>query len=294
LTDAVADSSNWRNVMRKLGLNATSAGVVRIVRRDVERLGLDTSHFRGKRIWSDAQLRRAVMNSHSWDELLDALGLAPGSGDARIRVKAHAIRLGLDLSLLENPLGNSAGPAEAQPDLRYLRDAATSLAASWFSLCGFSVAIPAEPTVYDLLVDMQEGIKRVQVKTTTCCSKDGWAVVVGRRSYSAVDGDLAIYLIPSRIIAGRVGILLHTYTNYIVGSAAGLMAPAVALNGLRRAGERPARDVGWRTAGVDCPVCQLKENTSRAHRRGYVIKSSCTRVQAEPRARRCGTPACRW
>ena len=247
LTDAVAGSSNWRNVMRKLGLNATSAGTIRIVRRDVERLGLDTSHFRGKRIWSDAQLRRAVMNSHSWDELLDALGLAPGSGDARIRVKAHAIRLGLDLSHLENPLGNSAGPAEAQPDLRYLRDAATSLAASWFSLCGFSVAIPAEPTVYDLLVDMQDGIKRVQVKTTTCYSKDGWAVVVGRRSYSAgnrerripydpesidwffiVDGDLAIYLIPSRIIAGRVGILLHTYTKYIVGSAAGLMAPAVA------------------------------------------------------------------
>ena len=90
-------------------------------------------------------------------------------------------------------------------------------------------------------------IKRIQVKTTTCYSKDGWVVVVGRRPYSAghrerripydpesidwffiVDGDLAIYLIPSRIIAGRVGILLHTYTNYIVGSAAGLMAPAVA------------------------------------------------------------------
>ena len=43
-----------------------------------------------------------------------------------------------------------------------------------------------------------------------------------------MDGDLAIYLIPSRIIAGRVGILLHTYTKYMVGSAVGLMAPAVA------------------------------------------------------------------
>src|SRR6266487_5427621 len=69
LTDAVAGSTNWRNVMRKLGLNASSAGAIRIVRRDVERLGLDTSHFRGKRIWSDAQLRRAVMDSQSWDEL---------------------------------------------------------------------------------------------------------------------------------------------------------------------------------------------------------------------------------
>ena len=133
--------------MRKLGLNANSAGAIRIVRRDVEHLGLDTSHFRGKRIWSDAQLRRAVIDSQSWDELLSTLGLAPGSGDGRTRVKAHAMRLGLDLSHLENTHREFApGPAEVKPDLRYLRDAATSLAASWFSLCGFSVAIPTEPT----------------------------------------------------------------------------------------------------------------------------------------------------
>ena len=40
-----------------------------------------------------------------------------------------------------------------------------------------------------------------------------------------MDGDLAMYLIPSRVIAGRVAILLRTYTEYIVGNAAGLMAP---------------------------------------------------------------------
>ena len=40
-----------------------------------------------------------------------------------------------------------------------------------------------------------------------------------------VDGDLSLYLIPSKVIAGRVGILLRTYTKYIVGNAAGLMAP---------------------------------------------------------------------
>ena len=118
---------------------------------------------------------------------------------ARIRVKAHAMRLGLDLSHLENPAGNSAGPAEAKPDLRYLRDAATSLAASWFSLCGFSVAIPAEPTVYDLLVVMPEGIKRVQVKTTTCYSKDGWTVVVGRRPYSVGNRERRIPYDPESI-----------------------------------------------------------------------------------------------
>jgi hypothetical protein len=182
------------------------------------------------------------MDARSWDELLTTLGLAPLSGDGRIRVKAHAMRLGLDLAHLENPIANSPGPTTVKPELRYLRDAATSIAASWFSLCGFSVALPVEPSVYDLLVAMPDGIKRVQVKTTTCYGKDGWTVVVSRRPYSVgnrerrvpydpelidwffvVDGDLTIYLIPSLVIAGRVSILLHTYTKYIVGNAAGLM-----------------------------------------------------------------------
>jgi len=245
LKDVVAGATNWRDVMRALGLRDNSAGVIRIVKRHVASLGLDTSHFRGKRSWSDAQLRRAVIDAQSWDELLVTLGLAPRSGDGRVRVKAHAMRLRLDLTHLEDSTANSAGPAEVKPDLRYLRDAATSIATSWFSLCGYNVAIPLEPTVYDLLVSMPTGIKRVQVKTTTCFSKDGWTVVVSRRPYSIgnrerripydpdlidwffiMDGDLTIYLIPSRVIAGRVAILLHTYTKYIVGSAAGLMAPS--------------------------------------------------------------------
>ncbi len=40
-----------------------------------------------------------------------------------------------------------------------------------------------------------------------------------------MDGDLTMYLIPSRVIAGRVAILLRTYEKYIVGNAAGLLAP---------------------------------------------------------------------
>jgi hypothetical protein len=152
------------------------------------------------------------------------------------------MRLGLDLTRLENSIASSPGPAEIKPDLRYLRDAATSIASSWFSLCGFNVAIPLEPAVYDLLVSMPDEIKRVQVKTTTYKSKDGWMIQVGRRPYSIgnnarlipydpelidlffiVDGDLSLYLIPSMVIAGRVGLLLRTYTRYIVGNAAGLM-----------------------------------------------------------------------
>ena len=130
-----------------------------------------------------------------------------------------------------------------EPAIKNLREAAAALAACWFSLCGFGAAIPIEPAVYDLLVSTPAGIKRVQVKTTTYKSKAGWQVVVGRRPYSVgnreplvpydpelidwffiVDGDLNIYLIPSQVIAGRVVILLRTYSKYIVGSAAGLMA----------------------------------------------------------------------
>jgi hypothetical protein len=166
------------------------------------------------------------------------------SGDERIRVKAHALRLGLDLSHLEDQPREAQSRSYAKPALRNLREAATSLAACWFSLCGFIPAIPVEPAVYDLLVSMPDGIKRVQVKTTTYNGKNGWMIQVGRRPYSIgnnarlvpydpdsidlffiVDGDLSLYVIPNRVIAGRVSLLLRTYSKYIVGNAAGLMAP---------------------------------------------------------------------
>jgi len=228
--------------MRELGLNATSAGAIRIVRRHAVRLGLDTSHFRGKRSWSDAQLRHAVLESRSWDELLVALGLSSDSGNVRTHVKGHAVRLGIDLSHLGSTVPTGSKPRDLKPDLRHLREAGTSLAAAWFMLCGYDVLLPIEPATYDLVVSLPGGLSRVQVKTTTHYSKNGWMVTVGRRPYSVgntapvipydpdvidhfviIDGDLSIYLIPSRLIAGRVGLLLRTYKEFIVGNAGGLL-----------------------------------------------------------------------
>jgi hypothetical protein len=245
LKNAVAEARSWRGVLRKLDLCVTSAGSIRVVKRRVALLGLDTSHFTGQRTWSDAALRRAAAQACSWNELLEAIGMKSRSGDERTRVRAHAVRLGLDLSHLSDRPRDAAGQLVPEPELKNLRDAATSLAACWFSLRGFGAAVPIEPTIYDLLVSTPEGIKRVQVKTTTYKGKVGWQVGVGRRPYSIgnreplrpydpelidwffiVDGDLNIYLIPSQVIGGRVGILLRTYTKYIVGSAAGLMAPS--------------------------------------------------------------------
>ena len=109
-------------------------------------------------------------------------------------------------------------------------------------MCGCDVLFPIEPAVYDLVVQMPEGLRRVQVKTTTSMGSTGWQVGIGRHPHSAgkggprlpydpdvidyffiVDGDLAMHLIPSRIVAGRVALGLRTYRQYIVGSAAGFL-----------------------------------------------------------------------
>jgi hypothetical protein len=77
-------------------------------------------------------------------------------------VKAHARRLGLDLSRLQAPESGRPAIPDLTPDLKRLRDAAASIAAAWFLLCGHNASIPIEPTLYDLLVSMPDGIKRAQ------------------------------------------------------------------------------------------------------------------------------------
>lgn len=228
--------------MRELGLNPMSAGAIRIVRRHAIRLELDTSHFRGKRRWSDEQLRNAVVNGKSWDDVLLSLGLSTNSGNARTFIKSHAIRLGIDFSHLGAYVPVEPDPWTLKADLKHLREAGASIAAAWFTLCGCGVLFPIEPAVFDLVVSLSDGLSRVQVKTTTSSGHNGWQVTVGRRPHSEgnralrvpydpevidyffiLDGNLDMYLIPSRVIAGRVGILLRTYTKYIVGNARGLL-----------------------------------------------------------------------
>lgn len=47
-----------------------------------------------------------------------------------------------------------------------------------------------------------------------------------------VDGDYNMYLIPSRVIAGRVGLMLRTYKKYIVGNAGGLLGVGMETAGM--------------------------------------------------------------
>jgi len=228
--------------MRELGLNPSNGGTTRTIRRRAVLMGLDASHFRANRSWSDAVLREALTQSRTWDEVLTALGLSSRAGGERALVKAHAIRLGLDTRHLGKPAPRVTDAPGLCPDLSHLRHAAESLAMAWFRLCGCNVAVPAADDSYDLVVETRDGLKRVQVKTTIGRNKHGWMANIARRPYSAgnngrrvpydpdlidlffiVDGDLTMYLIPSRAVGGYTQILLRAYTNFVVGNAAGLM-----------------------------------------------------------------------
>jgi hypothetical protein len=108
--------------MRELGFGerSSSAGAIRIVRRHADKLGLDASHFRGKRRWSDAQLRQAVSESSSWDEVQMRLGLSTNSG-APPHIKANAIRLGLGTSHLNRLSHLGRQPSEAPAEISDLK-----------------------------------------------------------------------------------------------------------------------------------------------------------------------------
>lgn len=240
LANAVKDSACWRDVIRALGIFTNSEGTMLRVKRDVARLALDVSHFKGTRTWDDGQLKRAVAEAMSWDDVFTSLGLRTPKKETRTRVQGHAIRLGLDLKHLNISARRDSASAWQLDPVR-LRDAAAPLAAAWFMMRGCIVSFPVEQAVYDLLVQSNEKILRVQVKTTTSSGATG-QVIVSRRPYSAqnlgprmpydprvidyffiVDGDYNMYLIPSRVIAGRVALMLRTYKQHIVGNAAGLL-----------------------------------------------------------------------
>lgn len=246
LTEAVKNSVCWRDVIRALGIPTNSESVNRRIRRDAARLGVDVSHFRGTRTWDDQQLRRAVAEAESWDDVYTALGLATPRKETRVRVQAYAIRLGLDLRDLDLKAKKRRDDKAWQADLALLRDSATSLAAAWFRLHGCVISYPQEGAVYDLLADSPEhGMLRIQVKSSIHGPDGTRTVTVGRRPYSVgnmapllpydpkvidyffiVDGAFNLYLIPSSAIAGKVGIMLRSYQEYIVGNVQGLLGMA--------------------------------------------------------------------
>lgn len=240
LRAAVASSTSWKGVATALGLAQSSTPRLK---RHARRLGLNTSHFKGRRRWSDADLRTALAMSSTWPEVLEALDVSDDS-NTRQYVRGHATRLGIDISRLTN----ESVPVEVcdvltqTPDLRRrLRVAAESIASAWFALRGIPVAVPSMPCQYDLLVTLASGVKRVQVKSGCVRQHGSWLIRIGRRPYIVdksagrvpydpddidyfllMDGDGFIYFIPSSVVAGRTSVNVGAYRAFRVGDASSL------------------------------------------------------------------------
>lgn len=218
--------------------------MIRTVKRHAARLELDTSHFTGQRRWSDQQLRAAVAGASCWADVLTELGVID-NGAERVRIKGHAVRLGLDCTYLKShdakPTPGDVFDEPVRPEM--LRYSAAALAMTWFTLRGCAVALPIEPQAYDLLVTTSHGIQRVQVKSCASRTAKGyWSVGIGRRPYvldktagkvpydpESLDlffivlGDGSIYVIPSSVLAGRTSISAERYAPYRVGDASSLL-----------------------------------------------------------------------
>ena len=216
---AVASADSWRAVLRHLGENPSSSSLSRHAQRAAERLGLDTSHFRGGSRWTEQGVLQAVA-SGDWSEVAARLGVSPGSIE---RVRAEAARLGLPTVHLEREEPTGTG----SPRIEHLNRAAPLMAAAWFTLCGGQVSWPLEPCRYDLLVELHSNIQRVQVKTGTRRDGRSWIVWLSsssprRRAYAAeeidsffiIDGDLSTYLIPQDVVAGRQAVCLSAYQRF--------------------------------------------------------------------------------
>jgi hypothetical protein len=240
LFKAVTRETSWRGVLRALGLKATSTGSMRAIQQRAAQLGLDTTHFRRNRKWSDRQLRDAMSQSTSWREVADRIGLSP-EGATELRLKGHAVRMGLDIGHLESKKPRpSIEHLTRESQSVELRNAAPTVAAAWFALRGLPVAIPSEPQEYDLLVTAPDGIHRVQVKSTTSLASNGtWQVGIAQRPdkfgrripydpsnidvFVVINAEGDLYVIPIEAVAGYTAIYLSAYGDYKVGDVSSLL-----------------------------------------------------------------------
>ena len=167
LIEAIRTGQSWRAVQRKLGLNTTS--VTRGLRRRADQLGLDYTHFTGQRRWTDDDLRAAVATSTTWIEAARAIGRSARSKSGADGLRSHAERLGIDTSHLVNARSVEPHPGKELPFSAVPSPggrSGLSIAARWFLDRGYVVSVPLEPTCYDLITESDEGLKKVQVKTT--------------------------------------------------------------------------------------------------------------------------------
>ncbi|KAM9867155.1 hypothetical protein ACIFOC_00071 [Leucobacter aridicollis] len=226
LATAIAKARSWRGVLRNLGLLDSSSGAIRHARARADDLALGYAHFSGQRGWTEAQLRSAVRASHSWDEVSKKLGLNESA--SAYTLPGHAARLRIDSRhFTERKEANHV--SNMRPDISRVDRAGPMVAAAWFTLCGWDVSWPLEPSRFDLLVTRGAETRRIQVKTTTVRVGETWKVYLStsrgqRKAYepSEVDdffviaGGFDLYMIPLWVAGGLHAIHLSGYQEYRV------------------------------------------------------------------------------
>lgn len=162
------------------------------IQRRAELLGLDISHFDptarvALRSYSDDDLRTAVAGAGCWADVMEKLGKQRTARSGL--VQRHAEQLGVDTSHIGST--RWASPVPAGPSL-FTKGSGSrlcsglSIAASWFLDRGYLASVPLEPGPYDLVVESDSGLKRVQIKSTRYTGGNGRCMVrLTRRIYDA-------------------------------------------------------------------------------------------------------------
>jgi hypothetical protein len=273
---AVHNAKTWAEVSRRLNLPARGKTTLRL-RGHAARLGLDTSHIPVRtqvaaitspspepyeRLAVDIEeLREAVIASRSWSQVAERLRVSR-TGRNYANLKALAARAEIDVSGL---YGQAWGRAPLEPlpvpfskpfDPALLYQMGTAVATAWFIGRGYMVSVPAEPAAYDLVVESDLGLQRVQVKTTRGATVGITKVQYGltespssgkyggRRPYTKAEIDLffiftgtgAMYLIPIDAVEGMRHLAVGRYAKYRLPELTGCSYSNVA--------ERSARDAG--------------------------------------------------
>ncbi len=185
-----------------------------------------------RRSYTDDQLRDAVARASCWSDVTEALG--KGRAASAVWPRKRALHLGLDTARLDRYPGSmiaarkEADPFSGRPILGMSGRLGLSTAISWFLTRGYNPAIPVEPCLYDLVVESDQGLQRVQVKTTDSRTSVGYyRAKIARAAYDseaaanangrfrtqpyvdgAIDfffiacGDGTNYLIPQDVVSG--------------------------------------------------------------------------------------------
>jgi hypothetical protein len=252
LASAIINAPSWAEVSRRLGLNAYGKTTTRL-RRHAVRLDLDVAHLDKVRTQVTAAtgpdrrlkldpdlLRKALAESRSWAQVLSSLGLPPWESNYA-RVQEQAREINADVTKLlgqawaSSPIRPLPVPFSQLFDPTRLHQVGTAVATSWFLAHGYMVSVPVEPTTYDLVAESDDGLQRVQVKTTRSIAvsikrtaygngTSPSSGLYGRAPYKPGELDLffiytlakSMYLIPFTAVEGMTALRLSKYANYLL------------------------------------------------------------------------------